>query len=91
MKTKEMRLGYKDATVPVYKRQEILEAIEKEGLVAFAWGHKTPNCIWVYVDAQEDEEVWKNITPSFTGIEPCYYYDSNELEYVNYYIVEDDE
>jgi hypothetical protein len=88
MKTKEIRLGYKDVTVSVYSEHEILQAIEKEGLVDYAWGYKTPTCIWVFVDAQENEDVWKNITPAFTGVEPCYYYDSNELEFVNYYIIE---
>jgi hypothetical protein len=91
METKEIHLGYKTVTVPVYKKQEILQAIEKECLVSFAWGYKTPTCIWVYVDGQEDEDVWKDIKPSFTGIEPCYYYDSNKIEFVNYYIIEEDE
>ena len=88
MKNKEIYLGYKAVTVPVYPENEILEAIEKEGLVAYAWGYKTPTCIWVYVDGQEKDEVWKDIKPSLTGVEPYHQYDCNALEFVNYYIVE---
>lgn len=91
MTEKNIRLGYSELTVPFYTEKEILEAIEKEGLVAYAWGYKTPKCIWIYVDGQELEDVWKDIKPSLTGIEPCYYWDSNKLEKVNYYMLEEEE
>lgn len=88
MKIKTINFGYKEMNVPVYNEQEILDAIKKEGLGNDAWGYKTPSCIWVYVDGQENEDVWKDIKPSLTGIEPSYYYDSNKIEFVNYYIIE---
>jgi hypothetical protein len=91
MTEKKIRLGYSEMTVPVYTEKEILEAIEKEGLVGYAWGFKTPKCVWVYVDGQENNEIWDKIKPSMNGIEPCNFYDSNKLQKVNYYMLEDND
>ena len=89
MEKKTIRLGYAQLTVPVYTQEEILDAIEKEGLADEGWSYKGSGyfCIWVYADAQENEEVWKDIKPSFTGIEPAWY-DHKQLEKVNYYILD---
>lgn len=91
MTEKIIRLGHTEMTVPTYTEKEILEAIEKENLVAYAWGYKTPKCIWVYEDGQINHELWDKIKPSMKGIEPCYFYDANKLQKVNYYMLEDND
>ena len=89
MEKKKIRLGYSEKTVPVYTQEEILDAIRREGLSDDAWGYKGVGyvCIWVYRDAQENDDVWRNIHPSLTGIESAFY-DGRKLEKVNYYILD---
>ena len=77
----------KPVKVPVYKEEDILKAIEDEGLVSDAWGKKTPRCIWIYNDAMEKEEVWDKFHSPMRGWERSHY-DSNALESVTYFIVE---
>ena len=84
---KKIRLGYSEKIVPVYPEDTILDAIKDEGLADEAWGYKTPTCIWVYVDGQEKDSVWRGIKPSLTGVEVAFY-DNSKLEEVNYYIIE---
>ena len=77
----------KSKEIPVYKEEEICDAIEAEGLVSDAWGKKTPRCIWIYNDAMEKHEIWDKFPSPLRGWEAAHY-DSNCLESVTYFIVE---
>lgn len=89
LKKKIIRLGYAEKNVFVYPEKVILDAIKNEGLTDDAWGYKAPTCIWVYIDGEENEAIWRHIRPSMTGVEVAFY-NPNELERVHYYIVEKD-
>ena len=71
----------------VYKEEQILDAIEKEGLAPCAWGFKTPRVIFIYSEGQEKDDVWKDLKPSLKGFEPAHW-DANILAPVNYYFID---
>ena len=75
------------ADLKLYKENDILKAIEDEGLVKEAWGYKTPNCIWIYIDGMEKDEVWDKFPTPLTGLEVGFW-ENDVLEPVKYFLLE---
>lgn len=73
--------------IPVYKKEDILKAIEDEGLCDDAWGYKTDNCIWVYAEGMEKAEVWEKYPTPLMGIEKSIW-NSQVLDVVAYFLLE---
>jgi len=55
--------------IPTYNEQDIIKAIEDEGLVDNAWGYKTSTCIWVYTEGMEKDEIWEKYPTPLHGFE----------------------
>ena len=55
--------------IPIYKKDDILNAILDGGLVPEAWGYKTPNCIYVYSQGMEKKDIWEKYPTPLNGYE----------------------
>jgi len=77
----------KKGNIPVYKKEDILKAIENEGLVREAWGYKTDTCIFVYTEGMKKEEIWKKFPTPLHGFERTSWNNSC-IEPATYFLLE---
>jgi len=73
--------------IPTYNEQDIIKAIEDEGLVDSAWGYKTPACIWIYTDGMEKDEIWEKYPTPLLGFEQAFW-KKNCLEPAAYFLLQ---
>lgn len=73
--------------ITIYDENVILEAIEKEGLAVWAYGYKTPFCIFIFTEGMEKDEIWEKLPTPLTGFENAHY-DMNTLEPVKYFMID---
>ena len=74
--------------IPLYNEQDIIKAIEDEGLVDRAWGYKTPSCIWIYTEGMEKNEIWEKYPTPLHGFEQASW-NGNYLEKATYFLLSD--
>jgi len=74
--------------IPRYSEQDIIKAIEDEGLVDYAWGYKTPTCIWIYTDGMEKDEIWEKYPTPLHGFEQANW-NEKYLEPASYFLLQD--
>ena len=74
-------------TIPLYKKEDIIKAIEDEGLVSEAWGFKTPYCIWIYHEGMENNEIWDKFPTPLRGFEKAFW-DADCIETSVYFLLE---
>ena len=82
-------MSWKRLNIPVYKKEVILDAIKREGLVDEAWGYETEYCIWIYTAGMEKRNIWKEFPTPLHGYKCAAYYDSKQVDEVTYFILED--
>ena len=82
-----MKKSIKFKSIPLYKREDILKAIEKEGLVREAWGNKTDFCIFVFTSGMEKEDIWKEFPTPLHGFERAHW-NSRCIEPATYFLIE---
>ena len=80
-------MSWKTRKVPVYKKEVILDAIKREGLIADAWGYEGEYCIWVNDYGMEKEEIWDKLPTPIYGYK-CAHYDNEHIEKVAYFILD---
>lgn len=73
--------------IPVYKEQDIINAIRKEGLISDCWGYKTAYCIWVFTEGMEKEEIWEKYPTPLTGFEQAHW-NPHCIETATYFLLE---
>lgn len=73
--------------IPCYNEQDIIKAIEDEGLVDDAWGYKTPTCIWIYTEGME-KEIWEKYPTPLHGFEKSSWAEGC-LEPASYFLLQD--
>lgn len=74
--------------IPRYNEQDIIKAIEDEGLVDDAWGYKTSSCIWVHTEGMEKNEIWEKYPTPLHGFEQASW-NGNYLERATYFLLSD--
>ena len=73
--------------VPIYKENDILKAIQEEGLSSNAYGYKTPFCIFIYTDAMENNKIWDKYPTPLYGLEQADW-NRNTLDTVKYFMID---
>lgn len=73
-------------SIPIYNEDEILQAIEEEGLYYGAYGHKCPGCIFIFTEGKEKHEIWDKFPTPLHGYELAPW-DANTIEPVDYYLI----
>lgn len=72
--------------IPTYSEEEILQAIQDEGLAREAYGYKCPGCIFIFSEGKEKDEIWDKYPTPLHGYELAHW-DANTIEPVDYYII----